>query len=187
VIVKNWKLLSAILAALSLGGCATTARNGAQAGAPSDPGQGARDAYNAACFQSLAGDKDAAFTSLRRALALGFRNLSHLQEDSDLTLLHGDPRWAEIVAQAQANQDAYLRSVNAELVQLFQEDQRDRAGGDPRKLNWAEVNVGYPAPLAPLFPACEMLSLLRLGSNTHRGDVAEVREHSRQDGELPQC
>ncbi len=104
-------------------------------------GQGAGSIYDAACCQSLAGDRDAAFRSLRRAVDLGFKDASHLQKDSDLEPLHDDPRWAEVVSQAQAKQAVYLKTLNAELYQLYQEDQGDRSAGDSRKIDWTQVNV----------------------------------------------
>ena len=60
------------------------------------------DAYNAACSFALAGQKEAAFDHLRLALALGWTNADHLRRDSDLDSLHDDPRWADVVASAEA-------------------------------------------------------------------------------------
>jgi len=97
-------------------------------------------AYEAACCQAVAGDPEAAFNSLRRALDRGFKDSSHMEKDADLASLRGDPRWAGLVTQAQAKQDAYLKTLNTELYQLFKEDQGDRVGGDAKK-DWKEVEA----------------------------------------------
>jgi Flp pilus assembly protein TadD len=54
--------------------------------------------YNLGCAHALLGDPDAAFAALDRAVAAGFNNLGVMQEDSDLKSLHGDARWAALVA-----------------------------------------------------------------------------------------
>ena len=54
--------------------------------------------YNAACFEALAGDTDAALVHLRRALALAAAEVRKLAPaDSDLDSLRDDPRFAEAV------------------------------------------------------------------------------------------
>jgi mannose-6-phosphate isomerase-like protein (cupin superfamily) len=53
--------------------------------------------YNTACWESLAGESDAAFDHLRQALALDEAEVRrHAEGDSDLDPLRGDPRWAEL-------------------------------------------------------------------------------------------
>jgi quercetin dioxygenase-like cupin family protein len=55
--------------------------------------------YNAACWESLAGDADAAFALLGRALALEEVEVRQYAEgDSDLDPLRDDPRWRELLA-----------------------------------------------------------------------------------------
>ncbi len=98
----------------------------------------AGDVYDAACCQALVGEKDNAFSSLQRASALGFKDVKHLQKDPDLEALHGDPRWTELVARVSAIEAEYAKSINAELHELYQQDQAERSG-DSAKLNWAEV------------------------------------------------
>ncbi|HZN95630.1 MAG TPA: hypothetical protein VFB81_23115, partial [Myxococcales bacterium] len=97
-------------------------------------------AYESACCQALTGDREAAFGSLRRALDRGFKDSSHLEQDPDLASLRDDPRWAGLVTQAQARQEAYLKTLNTELYQLFKEDQADRIGSDAKK-DWKEVEA----------------------------------------------
>jgi tetratricopeptide (TPR) repeat protein len=55
--------------------------------------------YNLACSLALTGDHDAAFTALRRAIALGYDDLGFLTDDPDLEPLRQDPRFAELVAE----------------------------------------------------------------------------------------
>ena len=56
--------------------------------------------YNAACFEALAGDPDAAFEHLRRAKELDAQGESagYFREDSDLDSLRDDPRFRELLA-----------------------------------------------------------------------------------------
>ena len=55
--------------------------------------------YNAGCFDSLAGDKDAAFAHLRRAKELDADGESGpcFREDTDLDPLRDDPRFEELL------------------------------------------------------------------------------------------
>ena len=55
--------------------------------------------YNAGCFDSLAGDKDAAFAHLRRAKELDADGESapYFREDTDLDSLRHDPRFQELL------------------------------------------------------------------------------------------
>ena len=63
----------------------------------SDPRAWAR-AYNAACFEALSGNTDAAFAHLARALALGPPRVRQLAaEGEDLASLHSDPRWQQVM------------------------------------------------------------------------------------------
>jgi hypothetical protein len=53
--------------------------------------------YNAACFEALEQNPDAAFEHLRRALALVPNEVRRFaDESSDLRSLHDDPRWQEL-------------------------------------------------------------------------------------------
>lgn len=53
--------------------------------------------YNIACAYSLQGKKTEAIRYLQRAVEKGFDQFKHMEEDSDLESLHGDPRFEEIV------------------------------------------------------------------------------------------
>lgn len=57
-----------------------------------------RGAYNAACFEALAGDPDAAFVHLARAVEAQPHEVKEwARDDADLASLHDDPRWQELV------------------------------------------------------------------------------------------
>lgn len=82
--------------------------------------------YDAACCHAQAGQREVAFTELARAIDGRFHDRAALESDSDLALLHGDPRWARELARAEARAAAFRRTVNAELLRLHDEDQADR-------------------------------------------------------------
>jgi tetratricopeptide (TPR) repeat protein len=98
----------------------------------------ALDAYDAACCHAQAGNRDAAFTQLRRAIDDGFRDQAHLEKDTDLASLHGDPRWPLVIAQLVAKNEERRKTLNAELMQLHDEDQGDRAGAY-EQIDWTQV------------------------------------------------
>ena len=54
--------------------------------------------YNAACWEALAGNADAAFAHLHSALELNERDVrEYMEHDGDLDSLRGDPRWQELL------------------------------------------------------------------------------------------
>lgn len=56
-------------------------------------------AYNAACFEALAGDNDAALDHLRRAVAAGGDEVrAYAETDTDLDSLRGDPLFREALS-----------------------------------------------------------------------------------------
>jgi len=82
--------------------------------------------YEAACCQAQAGERDAALATLGRAVDAGYIELLFMQRDPDLGPLRDDARWQELVARIE---HAPRRGhVNAELEQIYVEDQLDRAG-----------------------------------------------------------
>jgi hypothetical protein len=53
--------------------------------------------YNAACFEAIAGDADAAFAHLRRAHGRNPEVIAkYAPDDEDFVTLRGDPRWKEL-------------------------------------------------------------------------------------------
>lgn len=76
------------------------------------PAPGRVDAlYNAACSLALAGDAEGALATLRRAAEAGLRNPGFVAADGDLAALHGDARWAGVLALVEANDTAYRAKV----------------------------------------------------------------------------
>lgn len=56
-------------------------------------------AFNAACFEALAGEPDAALEHLRRAVELDRREVRrYAPDDADLDSIRDDPRYAELLA-----------------------------------------------------------------------------------------
>jgi hypothetical protein len=53
--------------------------------------------YNAACFEALAGETDAAIDHLRAALALSSEVHEYAASDDDLASIRTDPRYAELM------------------------------------------------------------------------------------------
>ncbi len=52
--------------------------------------------YNLACAHALAGQKSQALNSLEKAIHAGYSDPHHMQEDSDLRSLRGDPRFQKL-------------------------------------------------------------------------------------------
>lgn len=83
--------------------------------------------YNAACCYALAGDKDTAFELLGRSIDAGFWAADHMAADPDLIQLRTDPRWTPLQEKIKAAQEAYRKSINTELLEIYQKDQAERA------------------------------------------------------------
>lgn len=88
--------------------------------------------YNAACCHALAGELDAGFAALDRAVALGLRDRAQLLDDPDLATVRADPRWAPWLARFDASVAAWEQTLGAaplrrELLALVVEDQAARA------------------------------------------------------------
>ena len=78
-------------------GNADLGREAMQAALDREPGAW-QGPYNAACFESLAGNPDAALDHLRRASELDAAEVRrHAADDGDLDAIRSDPRYAEIV------------------------------------------------------------------------------------------
>jgi hypothetical protein len=54
--------------------------------------------YSIACCEALLGHKEAALKGLEKVVNDGFRDLKLMQTDTDLTSLHGDPRFTRLTA-----------------------------------------------------------------------------------------
>lgn len=58
--------------------------------------------YNLACKHALAGERDAAFEWLDKAISVGFGSVDTMEKDPDLASLRADPRWRGAVDRARA-------------------------------------------------------------------------------------
>ena len=81
-------------------------------------------AYNIACCYALLGDKELAFKWLQKAFDMGFRNLAHSQQDSDLVSLHNDPRFNKIVGLADVSKMTRDEGWRFDLALLAREVKR---------------------------------------------------------------
>jgi phospholipase/carboxylesterase len=100
----------------------------AAAAAPQTPA--ARDAYNQACVNALAGKADEAVAALGRAADLGFSYTSTMLRDADLDSIRAHPGFPGVVARIRANNARALErfKVTAERgrVLVFPPAKRDR-------------------------------------------------------------
>lgn len=85
------------------------------------------DRYNAACSWALAGSIDSAFFQLQKS---NYTDYKHLSTDNDLTSLHSDKRWSDLLTLIKRNKEKaevnFNKPVVAELEQIFEDDQRVR-------------------------------------------------------------
>lgn len=58
--------------------------------------------YNLACSLSLLDRVEAALDALERAVALGYRDLAHLEEDDDLARVRASPRYRRLLGRLRA-------------------------------------------------------------------------------------
>ncbi|PZP51454.1 MAG: hypothetical protein DI598_03125, partial [Pseudopedobacter saltans] len=86
------------------------------------------DRYNAACSWSLANVKDSAFSELFKITQKGtYDDVDHLTTDTDLSALHSDKRWNDVVALAKANKEKTEQNIDKPLAKtldsIYNEDQ----------------------------------------------------------------
>lgn len=94
--------------------------------------------FIAAGCQAMAGNQEAAFAYLGRAIDGRFDDLEDFDGDANLKSLQGDPRWAAERLRLEAKIAAAAKLNNAELVRLHDEDQADRKG-PYKKIDWSVV------------------------------------------------
>jgi hypothetical protein len=99
----------------------------------------AKDPYSAACCHAQGGNHDAAFAQLGIAIDHGFYNQGQLERDTDLVALHSDPRWQATTAQLAASREAHRKTLNAELMQIYEDDQGDRAVTSYEQIDWTKI------------------------------------------------
>ena len=99
-------------------------------------------AYNIACCYALLGEKEQAFKWLQKAFDMGFRNLAHSQQDSDLVSLHDDPRFNKIVGLADVSKMTRDEGWRFDLALLAREVKRKGyAPGVARQFSKEEFDV----------------------------------------------
>ncbi|NOQ26060.1 MAG: hypothetical protein GQ564_11910 [Bacteroidales bacterium] len=86
------------------------------------------DRYNAACSWALVNKNDSSFVQLFQIAENGnYTNLSHLTADTDLSILHSDKRWDEVLNLIKANIEKEEANLDKPLVAIldtiYQEDQ----------------------------------------------------------------
>jgi hypothetical protein len=89
------------------------------------------DRYNTACSWALVPQVDSSFVHLFKIAKSGhYKNYQHITTDTDLTILHSDKRWQEVISlikksqeKAEANWDRPLIAI---LDTIRQEDQQFR-------------------------------------------------------------
>ncbi|GAB3199049.1 hypothetical protein ABID22_001834 [Pontibacter aydingkolensis] len=90
----------------------------------------ASDHYNAACSWALAGNKEKAFAHLEQTVAKGYTSIGHMQQDSDLSSLHSDKRWAKLVEDLKRNlatiEAKYNQPLKTQLEKIYETDQQVR-------------------------------------------------------------
>ncbi len=104
------------------------------AGAAPQPA-GAREAYNEACVQALAGNKDAAVAALGRAADMGFAFTSTMLRDPDLDPIRDHPGFPAVAARIRANnaqalEKFKLRAEDARVL-VFLPEKADRSRPAP--------------------------------------------------------
>lgn len=87
--------------------------------------------YLAARAWAQAGRADRAFAALESVVHAGWPHAARTRADTLLAPLHADPRWARLVAEADARAAALDTALREELLRLAEEDQRVRAGVGP--------------------------------------------------------
>lgn len=92
--------------------------------------------YSFAYCLARDGNVDLAFQHLEASVKNGFRDLSHIERDPDFSALHADKRWAGVISGVNDNELNYVKSINAELYQIYKEDQADRSSPN---IDWSKV------------------------------------------------
>jgi hypothetical protein len=121
--------------------------------------------YNAACSAALAGDTSTALAWLDSAVVKGWRNLNHLETDTDLSSLHVTAGWAavtrklrSIVEEIEKNYDKPLQK---ELITIYEDDQ-----GIRREFLAVVEKEGWKSPaadsLGKIMSARDSVNLVRI-------------------------
>ena len=88
------------------------------------------DYYNAACSWALAGNKNKALDYLKESTDLGWLNIGHMKNDTDLDSLHQTKEWEELISKLEERVTEYESSLNKplmrELETINESDQKYR-------------------------------------------------------------
>jgi len=86
--------------------------------------------YNGACSAALANDTKKAFYWLNLSIDNGYIEISHLEKDSDLTILYSYKKWRKLTLKLQKKIDIieanYDKPLQRELLLIYDEDQNIR-------------------------------------------------------------
>lgn len=138
-------------------------------------------AYNIACCYALLGEKEQAFKWLQKAFDMGFRNLAHSQTDSDLKILHDDPRFNKIVGLADVSKMTRDEGWRFDLALLAREVKRKGyAPGVARQFSKEEfdaavgkLNTDIPK-LTDAQILIELMKLMRKLGDGHTGILGRL-------------
>lgn len=106
------------------------------------------DRYNSACSWALAKEIDSSFIQLFKIAKFGnYKNYNHIIKDSDLSLLHNDKRWNEVLSLVKINKEKLEENFDKPLVAtldtIFQSDQssRDELEKISEKYGWQSNEI----------------------------------------------
>jgi tetratricopeptide (TPR) repeat protein len=133
-------------------------------------------AYNIACCYALLGEKEPALEWLQRAFDMGFRNLEHSQKDTDLVILHDDPRFKKIVGLEDVSKMSRVEGWRYDLALLEREvDRKGYAHPISRELSKEGFNTAVKT-LSDQVPSLtdaqmviEIMKLMRKLGDGHTG------------------
>ncbi|MCM2270022.1 MAG: hypothetical protein NDJ75_07965 [Thermoanaerobaculia bacterium] len=108
------------------------------AAAATPRGLARRARYGEAVCAATAGELDRAFAALEAAIALDFHDATRLYDDPRLRPLRADGHWPALEAKFHAAVARWRAGLHAELLAVYEEDQRDRSPG-PGGIDWQQV------------------------------------------------
>jgi len=76
--------------------------------------------YNAACSWALSGDTIQSIHNLNLAAENGWKNVEHLQRDTDLKSIHSVRAWDNVLTKVKANLDEYEKDFNKPLKEQLE-------------------------------------------------------------------
>lgn len=126
------------------------------------------DRYNAACCYALANKPDSSFVQLFKiARNANYTSLGHITTDPDLTSLHADKQWDELIGIIKANKEKTEANLDKPLVAIldtiYQEDQKYR-----QQISRIEEKNGWESP--------EMKALWKIIDKKDSINLVKVKE-----------